>query len=113
MKPFGTLFLFAIAFAAGVLFDSLITRVSPESHVVTQMCVVGRGLKAYHARKGVFPATLNDLVAFSPDVEQCLTNSWGKPISFYVVDASNAVVTTTCYGDVEFVERISVAKGDQ
>ena len=113
MKQIGLLLLCAIFFVVGVLFDGLITRVPDESHAVTQMCVVERGVKAYHQSHKALPQSLDDLLRFSPEIENCLTNRWGMPICYRAVDASNAVITAVAYGDVEFVKRISITHADE
>ena len=107
MKQTGLLLLFAVFFILGVLFDGLITRVPNESHTVSQMCVVERGLKAYRQSHTTLPQSLDELLRFSPEIENCLTNRWGMPICYRAVDASNAVITTVAYGDVEFVKRLN------
>lgn len=108
MKQIGLLLLCAIFFVLGVLFDGLITRVPDESYTVTQMCVVERGVKAYLQSHTTLPQSLDDFLRFSPEIANCLTNRWGMPICYRAVDASNAVITTVAYGDVEFVKHINL-----
>ena len=79
MKTVVILSLCALAFALGMFFDGLITRVPEESKVVTQMRVIERELKIYHRQHETLPPTLADLQRFSPCIERCLTNSWGRP----------------------------------
>ncbi len=102
--------LFIISFILGMVFDGLITRVPQEAHTVTQMSVVERELKTYAERYGSLPATIDDLSLFSSRLDGCLTNSWGRPISYTQTSVSNAVLSTIGYGNVEFVKRISLAE---
>ena len=93
-----------------MVFDGLITRVPQEGHTVTQMSVVERELKAYAERYGTLPATIDDLSRFSSRLDGCLTNSWGRPISYTQTSVSNAVLSTIGYGNVEFVKRINLTE---
>ena len=102
--------LFIISFILGMVFDGLITRVPQEAHTVTQMSVVERELKAYAERYGGLPATIDELSRFSSRFDACLTNSWGHPISYTQMSASNAVLSTIGYGNVEFIKRVSLAE---
>ena len=99
-----------VSFGLGVAFDGLITRVPQEAHTVTQMSVVERELKAYADRYGTLPATIVDLSRFSSRLDGCLTNSWGRPISYTQTSVSNAVLSTIGYGNVEFVKRINLTE---
>jgi hypothetical protein len=74
------------------------------------MRVLERQLKAYNHEHGALPPDMDGLLRFSPDLENCLTNTWGMPVSYHAIDASNAVLTTTCYGDIDFVRRINFAE---
>jgi len=110
MKTLGVFLLGVISFLLGMVFDGLITRVPQEAHTVTQMSVVERELKTYAERYGSLPATIDDLSLFSSRLDGCLTNSWGRPISYTQTSVSNAVLSTIGYGNVEFVKRISLAE---
>ena len=108
MKTVVILSLCALAFALGMFFDGLITRVPEESKVVTQMRVIERELKIYHRQHETLPPTLADLQRFSPCIERCLTNSWGRPICYDVTNSTEGRLTTVGFGNVEFVRRFTV-----
>ena len=111
MKHVGYLFCGMGLFVLGMIFDGLITRIPREANTVTQMAVVERELMAYSEKHGALPKTIDDLVHFSSGLDGCLTNSWGQPICYQPIDATNAVLSTTGYGDIEFVRRISLPLG--
>ena len=110
MKKMVYILLCVVSFGLGVVSDGLITRVPQEAHTVTQMSVVERELKAYCERHGALPATFDDLLRFSPQLDDCRTNSWGHPISYTQMSVSNAVLSTIGYGNVEFIKRISLTE---
>ena len=109
MKILACFCLCIISFILGIVFDGMITRIPQEAHTVTQMSVVERELKAYCERHGALPATFDDLLRFSPQLDGCRTNSWGHPISYSQLSVSNAVLTTIGYGNVEFIKGVSLA----
>lgn len=105
MRKIVYIFLCVISFGLGVIFDGLITRVPDEASTLSKMQILERELKKYCALNGQLPKTIDELCKFSPCVENCRTNSWGKPIRYVVTSDSQVVLVTSADGEVEFVRR--------
>ena len=108
MRKIGYVLICLVFFGLGVVFDGLITRVPDEASTLSKMRVLERELKKYHAQNGQLPKNIDELCKFSPCVENCRTNCWGKPIRYVVTSDSQVVLVTSGDGEVEFVRRFAV-----
>ena len=108
MRKIGYVLICLVFFGLGVVFDGLITRVPDEASTLSKMRILERELRKYHAQNGQLPKTIDELCKFSPRVENCRTNCWGKPIRYVVTSDSQVVLVTSGDGEVEFVRRFAV-----